>query len=660
MDTVLSIENLHISFRTYAGKVKAVRGVDLTVKKGETLAIVGESGSGKSVTAKSIMGLLPSQNLMIEKGKIKFENKDLLTLNKKEMNKVRGSDIAMIFQDPMTSLNPTMKVGNQVVESAIKHRNLSKGDAMNLALELFNLVGIPNPEERIHQYPHQFSGGMRQRVVIAMALTCNPKLLIADEPTTALDVTIQAQILELLKHIQREIGTSIIFITHDLGVVANIADSVAVMYAGRIVEKGTVEEVFYKPSHPYNYGLLRSMPNMETSGQLYSIPGSPPDMTNPPIGDAFAPRNEYALAIDYEEQPPMFQISDTHAAATWLLHPQAPEIDLLDIQSSTLSDKVKSKQSTNKEILLKTTNLKKHFKLRSNHVLKALDGISLEIRRGETLGLVGESGCGKSTVARTIMGLYEPTEGEVFYENKAIDQKIRKKYSQKIQMIFQDPYASLDPRKTVEDIIAEGIDIHNLVTSKKERKEKVEELLGVVGLQKEHAQRYPHEFSGGQRQRIGIARTLAVEPELIIADEPISALDVSIQAQVVNLLMDLQKERDLTFLFIAHDLSMVKYISDRIGVMYLGGLVELAGADKLTSKPLHPYTRALLSAVPIPDPDLEKRRKRTILEGTIPSPIYPPEGCRFRTRCPLATEKCVKIPEWREVEEEHWVACHYA
>lgn len=659
MDTVLSIEDLHISFRTHAGKVHAVRGVDLKVGKGETLAIVGESGSGKSVTAKSIMGLLPPQNSVIDQGKIMFEGTDLLTLTKKQMNDVRGSDITMIFQDPMTSLNPTMKVGKQVVESAIKHRKINKNEARNLSVELFELVGIPSPEERVNQYPHEFSGGMRQRVVIAMALACNPRLLIADEPTTALDVTIQAQILDLLKHIQKEIGTSIIFITHDLGVVANIADSVAVMYAGRIVEVGTVEEIFYHASHPYNSGLLKSMPNMEMTGQLYSIPGSPPDMTSPPAGDAFAPRNEFALAIDYEEQPPMFPISDTHAAATWLLHEQAPEIDLSVVQSVREPKGIVVAQEE-KEVLLQTKNLKKHFTIGSNQVLKALDGISIEIRRGETLGLVGESGCGKSTAARTIMGLHEPTDGEVLYDGKVITQRERKKYSQQMQMIFQDPYASLDPRKTVEDIVAEGIDIHHLSANKKERKKKVEELLEIVGLQKEHAQRYPHEFSGGQRQRIGIARTLAVEPELIIADEPISALDVSIQAQVVNLLMDLQKERDLTFLFIAHDLSMVKYISDRIGVMYLGNLVELAEADELTNNPLHPYTQALLSAVPIPDPNQEKGRERTILEGTIPSPVDPPTGCRFRTRCPIATDKCMETPAWREVEKDHWVACHYA
>ncbi|GGB57607.1 oligopeptide ABC transporter ATP-binding protein OppF [Lentibacillus populi] len=661
MEPLLSIKNLHVSFQTYAGKVKAVRGADISVKKGETLAIVGESGSGKSVTAKAIMGLLPVQNASIDDGQIEFSGKDLLTLKKREMQKVRGSEIAMIFQDPMTALNPTMKVGKQVIESAIKHRKLGKKESIELALDLFRLVGLPNPEARINQYPHEFSGGMRQRVVIAMALACNPKLLIADEPTTALDVTIQAQILDLLKRIQKKTGTSIIFITHDLGVVANVADSVAVMYAGKIVEKGTAEEIFHHPSHPYNWGLLKSMPTLNTKGELYSIPGSPPDMMDPPKGDAFAPRNEFALAIDYDEEPPMFQISDTHTAASWLLHPQAPKIEFNQhINEIITGQTTDQKNAANRQILVKVRNLKKHFPLKSKQILKAVDGIDLEIKKGETLGLVGESGCGKSTAGRTLLGLYEPTEGEIIYDNVRLTQKNKKNFTQKIQMIFQDPYASLDPRKKVEDIIAEGLDIHQLMESKQVRRKRVEELLKIVGLQADHASRYPHEFSGGQRQRIGIARALAVEPELIIADEPISALDVSIQAQVVNLLMQLQKERDLTFLFIAHDLSMVKYISDRIGVMYLGGIVELAEADELNNNPLHPYTQSLLSAIPMPDPAIEKKRERIILQGDLPSPISPPTGCRFRTRCPLATELCIEMPEWREVEEEHWVACHYA
>ncbi|GGH67769.1 oligopeptide ABC transporter ATP-binding protein OppF [Compostibacillus humi] len=659
MAPLLSIKNLHVSFHTYAGKVHAVRGIDLTVERGETLAIVGESGSGKSVTSKAIFGLLPKHNASIEHGEIWFDGQDLLTLNKKEMQRIRGSEIGVVFQDPMTALNPTMKVGKQVVEGAMKHRKLSKKEAYDLAIELFELVGIPNPEVRIHQYPHEFSGGMRQRVVIAMALACKPKLLIADEPTTALDVTIQAQILDLLREIQQKTGTAIIFITHDLGVVANIADSVAVMYAGKIVEKGKVEEIFHEPIHPYTWGLIQSVPNMETKGKLYAIPGSPPDLLKPPKGDAFAPRNEYALAIDYEKQPPTYQVSDTHFAATWLLHPQAPKINYQKKIAEQLHDEEDNKVKDN-DVLLKVNNLKKYFNLPSKQVLKAVDGVNIEIKKGETFGLVGESGCGKSTTGRTIIGLYEPTEGDIIYDNQPVNERNRGAFHQKIQMIFQDPYASLNPRKKVEDIIAEGLDIHGLVQNKQERQERVQQLLEAVGLQPDHAQRFPHEFSGGQRQRIGIARALAVEPELIIADEPISALDVSIQAQVVNLLKDLQKERELTYLFIAHDLSMVKYISNRIGVMYLGVIVEMAEADELYKNPLHPYTQALLSSVPLPDPHVEKTRERIILEGGLPSPVDPPRGCRFRTRCPLATEKCLEAPQWREAEKGHWVACHYA
>ena len=660
MNTLLTIKNLHIHFETHVGKVQAVRGVDLSVKKGETLAIVGESGSGKSVTAKSIIGLLPKRNAMIDKGEIWFENKNLLTLNNKQMKKIRGAKIAMIFQDPMTALNPTMKVGKQVMESAIKHLNLSKKEARNKAVELLNLVGISNPETRLNQYPHEFSGGMRQRIVIAMALSCNPKLLIADEPTTALDVTIQAQILDLLKHIQKETGTAIIFITHDLGVVSNIADSVAVMYAGKIIEKGTVEEVLLKPNHPYSWGLLKSMPNLDTKGKLYSIPGSPPDMIQPLKGDAFAPRNEFALAIDYDMQPPMFKVSETHYAATWLLHPQAPKVDFIRETQDVLMKQDDKISSIYNNVLLEVKGLSKYFYLKSKQTLKAVDNIHLEIRRGETFGLVGESGCGKSTAGRTIIGLHEPTSGEIIYDNTQLTRHNQRQFTKKMQMIFQDPYSSLDPKMKVEDIIAEGLDIHHVVKDKKERKQRVEELLKTVGLQPHSASRYPHEFSGGQRQRIGIARALAIEPEFIVADEPISALDVSIQAQVINLLLKLQKENNLTLLFIAHDLSMVKYISDRIGVMYLGTIVELANSDELYKNPLHPYTQALLSAIPNANPIVEKSRERIILKGTLPSPVYPPSGCRFRTRCLLATDACEKTPEWREVETDHWVACHYA
>lgn len=665
MKPLLEVKNLQVSFHTQAGVVKAVRGVDFTVNEGETLAIVGESGSGKSVTSKAIMKLLPEKIATYDGGQVLFDGQNLLEAPERRMEVVRGSEIAMVFQDPMTALNPTMTIGRQVAESVIKHQGLSKKEAQKRAIEILELVGIPEPGTRVNQYPHQFSGGMRQRVVIAIAIACNPRLLIADEPTTALDVTIQAQILDLLKDIQKRMGTAIILITHDLGVVANMADKVAVMYAGKIVEEGTVNEVFYESQHPYTWGLLKSIPDLDAEEELYSIPGSPPDLLQPPVGDAFAVRNEFALAIDYKTQPPMFKVSDSHSAATWLLHPKAPDlttvIQVKERERVAVAKKRKSKIIEPSPII-QVKDLQKHFHLSGNKQLRAVDGVSFDINKGETLGLVGESGCGKSTTGRTIIRLYEPTGGEVYFDGEPIHGQLKKgqenRMKQKIQMIFQDPYASLDPRKKVLDSVAEGIDIHRLAASPKDRKDIVQNLLEVVGLNKEFMNRYPHEFSGGQRQRVGIARALAVNPDVIIADEPISALDVSIQAQVVNLLKDLQYEKNLTYLFIAHDISMVKYISDRIGVMYLGNLVELAPTKALSENPLHPYTQALMSAVPVPDPTEERGRERIVLTGDLPNPMNPPTGCRFRTRCPYAMDKCKETPIWKEAENNHWVACH--
>ena len=621
MGKILEVKNLSVSFNTYDGEVQAVRNVTFDLFEGETLAIVGESGSGKSVTSKSLLRLNPTETTMIKNGHILYNDKNILTCSEQEIRAIRGAEISMIFQDPMTALNPTMTIGSQIAESIQKHTPLRGKQITARVIELLQLVGIKEADKRYKQYPHQFSGGMRQRIVIAMALACEPRIIIADEPTTALDVSIQAQILELLKSIQQKMNLSIIFITHDLGVVAKIADRVAVMYAGKIVEIGLVDEIFYHCQHPYTQGLLAAMPNPNIDGEsLYAIPGTPPNLLHPPVGDAFAARNKQALKIDFVEEPPMFKVSDTHYAATWLLHEQAPTMTPIHQQLAQAEHKEREKapsfDTNNPYLSLK--EVKQHFRLGKNAVNKAVDGITFEIYKGEIFGLVGESGCGKSTTGRSIIGLNTITGGAIYINGKNINEAKTKHekraYNRKVQMIFQDPYSSLNPRMKITDIIAEGLAIHGV--SKSEWKAKVYELLEIVGLTKEYANRYPHELSGGQRQRIGIARALAVEPELIIADEPISALDVSIQAQIVNLLKRLQKERGLTYLFIAHDLSMVKYISNRIGVMHRGKIVELAESQELYDHPIHPYTKALLSAIPLPDPKLERERQRIIFNET--------------------------------------------
>ena len=599
-EKILEVRDLNISFRTDSGIVNAIRGVNLDLYKGETIAIVGESGSGKSVTTKAIMGIMAG-NGSIDGGSINYtwtdENtgeritKDICQLSEKEMqSEIRGRKIAMVFQDPMTSLNPTMTIGNQIMEPMIHHYNTPKEEAYKKAVELLQLVGITNAEKRMKNYPHQLSGGMRQRIVIAIALSCDPYVLICDEPTTALDVTIQAKILELIQDIQKKKDLSVIYITHDLGVVAKVADYVNVMYAGKIVETGTIDEIFYDPRHPYTWGLLSSMPDLDTDDdELYTIPGTPPNLAHEVKGDAFAPRNKYALNIDLRIEPPMFKVpgSTTHKVASWLMEKKAP--------------------------ILVVKDLKQHFKINRNFTVKAVDGISFDIMPGETYGLVGESGSGKSTTGRSIIRLYKPTSGSIVFNGKEIGGKLDKETSKelhtKMQMIFQDPMACLNPRKKVIDIIGQGLDIHKSYSSIEERNEKIYEMLELVGLSREHASRYPHQFSGGQRQRIGIARALIMNPDLIIADEAISALDVSIQAQVVNLMKKIQKETGIAYLFIAHDLSMVKYISDKIGVLHLGHLVETGTTEEIFDNPIHPYTKSLLSAIPHPNPRVEKVRK---------------------------------------------------
>jgi len=543
-EKLLEINNLRVSFLTGETEFEAVKGVSFHLNKGETLGIVGESGSGKSVTARSIMRLLPTPPSFLKSGSILFKGQEITSLSEKQMEAIRGQDISMIFQDPMSSTNPTIRIGEQVAESLIKHQSMSKAEAYKQTIELLKLVGIREPEERYKQYPHEFSGGMRQRVMIAMALACNPSLLIADEPTTALDVTIQAQILKLMRNMQKKMGTSIILITHDLGVVAGMCDRLIVMKEGEIVEQGTTEEIFANAQHPYTKKLLNALPKL------------------------------------HEKKQPKPNVN-------W--------------QTSSNQHKP----------LIEVTHLSKEFELGRGQTVKAVNDLSFHIYPGETLGLVGESGSGKSTTGRTILQLHQPTYGEVLYQGIPITRLTKKQLKamrRHMQIIFQDPYSSLNPRKKVVDIIGEALDIHKLVKTNTERQHRVEELLELVGLNKEHAMRYPHEFSGGQRQRIGIARALAVEPNFIVCDEPLSALDVSIQKQIVDLLKDLQQRLGLTYLFIAHDLSMVKHISDRVAVMYGGKIVELAESEELYANPRHPYTQALLRSIPIPDPAIEKQK----------------------------------------------------
>lgn len=650
-EKLLEVKDLYVTFNTYSGKVHAVRGVNYELNRGETLAIVGESGSGKSVTARAIMGIL-AKNANIESGEVIYKGVDLLKLSEREMAKYRGDEIAMIFQDPLSSLDPVMKIGKQITEAAILKKNTTKENAKEKALELMEAVGIKNAEVRYTQYPFQFSGGMRQRIVIATALACDPELLICDEPTTALDVTVQAKILELIKEIQEERNIGVIFITHDLGVVAHLADKVAVMYAGKCVEYGTVYEIFEKPRHPYTMALLAAMPDLETDSntELYTIPGAPPNMLYPPVGDAFAPRNQFALKIDLEQAPPFFDVSPSHRAATWLLHPNAPDIDL-DAFKKKVNNFAgeainKHKHGKDEEPILSVRNLKQYFKSgrgKNKMIVKAVDDVSFDIYKGESFGLVGESGCGKTTTGRTIIRLYKPTSGEIIYKGKDISGKLTKEEArevhQSMSMIFQDPIASINPRMTVKEIIGEGLRINHLVKNEKELEELVYQMLETVGLTKDHANRYPHEFSGGQRQRIGVARALISNPDFVIADEPVSALDVSIQAQVLNLLNSIKRQLGLTVMFIAHDLSVVKYFSDRIGVMYYGKLVELADANELYHNPLHPYTKALLSAIPIPDPRIEKGRKHIVYDPSVHN---------------YSTDK----PEMVEIKPGHFVYCN--
>jgi len=579
---LLSVRDLRTYFHTRSGIYRAVDGVSFDLARGETLGIVGESGSGKSVTCYSLMGLVPQPPGRIESGSAIFDGLDLLKCSEAQARAIRGKRISMIFQDPMTSLNPYMRIGAQLMEPLFIHEKISKAVARDRALEMLRAVGIEDAEARLRAYPHEFSGGMRQRVMIAMALITRPDLLIADEPTTALDVTVQAQILELIGKQQRELGMAVIFVTHDLAVVSQLCDRTQVMYAGRIVETAPTRELFANPQHPYTRALQRCIPALQPKGRpLYSIPGLPPDLSKP--------LSEAQLLARFADSPK---------------EPSEVADDLPKESPRTMGDKT----------AIELHDLHTHFSLktgglfsRQKNVVKAVDGVSLTIREGEVLGLVGESGCGKSTLSRTLMQLVPATAGTVVLEGRNLNSGLATKAAtstvdglqtrRAMQMIFQDPYASLNPRMSVYDALAEPLFAHRICPTS-EIPARVAQLMETVGLARRFLHKYPHEFSGGQRQRIAIARALALEPRILIADEPVSALDVSIQAQILNLLSQLVRELGLTLLFIAHDLSVVKHISDRIAVMYRGKIVELGDATQVIDSPLHPYTRRLIAAIP--------------------------------------------------------------
>jgi oligopeptide/dipeptide ABC transporter ATP-binding protein len=745
MAPVLEIENLSTHIKLTSSVVQAVGNVDLRIDPGETLGVVGESGCGKSMTGLSIIGLLPPGGSIVN-GSIKLDGRELVGLKQEELRQVRGNEVAMIFQDPLTSLDPTKTIGYQVAEPVRLHRGATRAEALDRAVEVLNLVGLPRPKERLGDYPHQLSGGLRQRVMIAMALANEPKLLIADEPTTALDVTIQAQILALLRDLKDRLGMAMLLITHDMGVIAGHADRVNVMYAGRVVETAEVRQLFSEMHHPYTQALLASIPQLDQDANkaLHAIPGLPPDLAHPPHGCRFAARcprasdkcraeepslagktiehrfscwhpvdGPLALAVIGQAGPDAVSTglasSDAESVAEASLRPDkagyTPELVAdAPLADAAAADGDASKAEEAKEAeaivvaaglevtadgrlevtertvevavasadgvapLLQITNLVKEFPITSGVIQRkvgsvhAVSDVSFSVPAGTTFGLVGESGCGKTTIGKVIVALEKPNSGTVTLGDLNVSSlrgaELRRK-RRDLQLMFQDPQSSLDPRMRVGAIIGEPLAVQHL-GSKRAQRDRVFELLSEVGLARNAVERYPHEFSGGQRQRIGLARALTLNPRLIVADEPVSALDVSIRAQVLNLMKRLQASHGLTYVVISHDLAVVKYMAERIGVMYLGKLVELGSGQDIYERAAHPYTAGLIATIPVPKPSLERAKKGAGIRGELPSPVNPPSGCRFRTRCQFAQEICAaEEPLLRSFGPGHVAACHF-
>ncbi|WP_433288993.1 dipeptide ABC transporter ATP-binding protein [Micromonospora sp. CA-244673] len=671
---LLELRDLDTDIALRRGTVHALDGVGLQVMPGETLGVVGESGSGKTMTALSIMGLLPPGG-RVSGGQILFEGRDLRSLPADEVRRIRGVRMGMVFQDPLTSLNPTMRIGVQVGEPLRVHERVGRAEARERTIEILRRVGMPRPERIVDNYPHELSGGMRQRVAIAMALICSPRLLIADEPTTALDVTTQRQILELIDDLREEFGMAVILVTHDLGVIAGRADRVAVMYAGRVVETAATAELFRSPRHRYTQALMEALPEsaIRESGEharLYSIPGLPPDLSRPLTGCRFAPRCRHVTDDCRTTEVTLSAGAHQHAC----LHPvpaepAAPVSLPAPARVEPLPEPAGAAAAPGEPAagpVLSVRDLVKNYAAHGRGLLRrtagqvsAVAGVSFDVGPGETFGLVGESGCGKSTVGRLAVGLEQPTAGQIMLDGTDIAGlagRARRRMHRQVQLMFQDSYAAMNPRMRVDAILAEPLEIQK-VGGAAARRARIATLLDQVGLSRRVLERYPHEFSGGQLQRIGLARSLALQPRLIVGDEPVSALDVSIQAQVLNLMRDLQRELGLAYVFISHDLSVVDYMADRIGVMYLGKLVEVGPARDVVRAARHPYTQALIDAVPSVTPNAAAARDGVTIRGELPSALNPPTGCRFRTRCPLAQDICETEPPL--AGGAHQVACHF-
>ena len=660
---LLTLDNVCVELGRGESAIRPVDGVSLEIRKGETYALLGESGCGKSMTALSILRLLPQPIGRITAGHIHLGNEDLTALPESQMRRIRGRRISMIFQEPMTSLNPVLTIGDQIGEVINQHHGLKGRAARERVLELLNAVGIPDVRRRYTEYPHQLSGGMKQRVMISIALAGEPDLLIADEPTTALDVTIQAQVLELLQKLQQETHMAILLITHDLGIVAGMADRVAVMYAGQLVEEVSRDRFFGNAQHPYSQKLFESLPEVRKREQpLSTIRGTVPALDRVFTGCRFVDRCDYAWNHCHAQLPGWNSTEPGHYARCHLLDNSlsAPA----SVARHQASSAIPAGHSSRGERLLQVSDLKVHFPIhkgifkRVAGYVYAVDGVSMSIPLGCTQALVGESGCGKTTVGKGVLQLIRPTAGSVQFEDTELTtlkgKQLRKKRSD-FQFIFQDPYSSMNPRMMVGDIVEEGMIAQGIGNTKQERRARVDELFRQVGLQAVQTQQYPHEFSGGQRQRICIARALAVDPRLVVCDEPTSALDVSVQAQILNLLKELQNSLGLSYLFITHNLSVVSYLADRVAVMYLGKIVEEGPVADVLETPLHPYTRALLSAVPVIEAD--SKREIIRLQGDLPSPSSPPQGCHFHPRCPQAMDVCRDQYPGETRRGDHSVRC---